>query len=112
MNNQIIRYVAIIAPVFAFCVALSTLLGRIYFLRHFETLGIPASDVHHNIIDYSVISPGVTIFGVGALIVTAVFVWWRSQAELKANWRLVVSMGSGRGNRNSNQHRLPRPVGT
>ena len=75
MNNPNIGYVAVLAPVFAFCLALLTVLGRIYFLKHFETLGIPASDVHLSAIDYSVISPDVTTMGIGICILLPVLVW-------------------------------------
>ena len=75
MNNPNIGYVAVLAPVFAFCLALLTVLGRIYFLKLFETLGIPASDVHLSAIDYSVISPDVTTMGIGICILLPVLVW-------------------------------------
>ena len=71
------------APLVAIFLGFSTLLGRIYFLKYFETVGIPASDVLPNIIDYAVISPDVTILGVGISIVPAFVVWGLSQVRPK-----------------------------
>ncbi len=63
------------AQSFAVFVAISILLGRVYHLTYLETLGIPSSEVRLNVVDYSVLSPDVTILGVGIAIVSAVF-WW------------------------------------
>ena len=55
--------------------AFSILLGRIYFLEYFGTLGIPTNDVQINVIDYSVISPDVAILGVGIMAMWIVYFW-------------------------------------
>lgn len=59
----------------AIFVALSIVLGRIYFLTYFNTLGIPASEVHLNVLDYSIISPDTAILGVGVAVVFALNYW-------------------------------------
>ena len=70
-----IRHVGTVVQSFAVFVAISTLLGRIYSLTYFETLGIPASEIRLSVTEYSVVSPEVTIFGVGFSIVIAIFLW-------------------------------------
>ena len=62
MDNSLLVLRVILQSSFAF-VGLSILLGRMYFLNYFETLGIPTSEVSHNITDYSVIAPFVTLTG-------------------------------------------------
>ena len=75
MNAPSWAHVGIIVQSFAVFVAISTLLGRIYSLTYFETLGIPTSEIRLSVTDYSVVSPEVTIFGVGFSIIMAVFLW-------------------------------------
>ena len=56
--------------------ALSTLLGRIYFMTYYQALGIPTSEVRPNIVEYSLISPSTSIFGIGLAIAFALAIWW------------------------------------
>ena len=65
MNGIAFSPVGLLAQGFTILVAVSVLLGRIYFLNYFEILGIPTSDVQMGVVDYSVISPEVTILGFG-----------------------------------------------
>lgn len=67
-------------------VAISILLGRIYHLTYFATLGIPNSEVSLNIIDYSVISPNVTFLGVGITILLIAYFWGMKVFTLPSNW--------------------------
>ena len=73
MRDDNAGYFGIMAQSFAVFVAISILLGRVYHLTYLETLGIPSSEVRLNVVDYSVLSPDVTILGVGIAIVSAVF---------------------------------------
>ena len=75
MNGPFWGHVGIIVQSFAVFVAISTLLGRIYSLTYFKTLGIPPSEISLSVTDYSVISPEVTIFGVGFSIIVAILLW-------------------------------------
>ena len=75
MNHSGTGYAGIIIQGFAIFVAISILLGRIYFLTYLGTLGIPSTEIRLNAIDYSVMSPDVTILGVGVAILS-VFFWW------------------------------------
>ena len=59
----------------ALLLPLSILLGRVYFLKYFETLGIPPSEVRLNIVEYAVVSPDVAVLGVGFVVIIAVY-WW------------------------------------
>ena len=70
--------VGIVIQSFAIFVALSTMLGRIYFLRYMDVLGVPHTDVRLNVTEYALLSPDVTIFGIGiALIFPAMFLFRR-----------------------------------
>lgn len=77
-------HIGIIVQSFAVFVAISTLLGRIYSLTYFETLGIPVSEISLNVTDYAVVSPDVTIFGVGFSVITAILLWSGGSEALKA----------------------------
>lgn len=70
-----VRHIGIVVQSFAVFVAISTLLGRIYSLTFYETLGIPKSEINLKVLDYSVVSPEVTIFGVGFSLIMAAFLW-------------------------------------
>ena len=97
MNNIAFSPVGLIVQGFTILVAVSIFLGRIYFLNYFETLGIPTSDVPLSIVDYSVISPDVTILGIGIAISYLVFFYivffwdptlFRSSTEW--NWSRIL----------------------
>ena len=60
--------VSIVIQSFAIFVALSTMLGRIYFLTYMDVLGVPHTDVRLNVTDYALLSPDVTVFGIGAAL--------------------------------------------
>lgn len=88
MTSRYLRYVGLIIQSSAIFVALSTLLGRIYFLEYFTELGIPHSESHMNLLDYAVIAPDVTIVGIGVSLVYPTVVMWswtiRIPAELQS----------------------------
>ena len=73
--------------------ALSVLLGRVYFQSYLQTLGIPISDVNIHILDYSIIAPRVTIMGVGIAVgVPSVFLALMfSPSTRSRNWRMVLT---------------------
>ena len=89
MNAPSWGHVGIVVQSFAVFVAISTLLGRIYSLTYFETLGIPVSEIRLNVTDYAVVSPEVTIFGVGFSIIMAIFLWYGGPEALKVVPRWV-----------------------
>ncbi len=96
MNAPSWGHVGIIVQSFAVFVAISTLLGRIYSLTHFETLGIPVSEIPLNVTDYAVVSPEVTIFGVGYSIILAIFFWFVANETLRhvPRWaRILIGIG-------------------
>ena len=68
MSGYNIGYIGIFAQSFAAFVGLTVLLGRIYSLSYYETMGIPSSSIRLSIIDYSIVSPDVTVLGVGLVI--------------------------------------------
>ena len=90
MNGLNMGYVGILIQGFAFFVAVSIFLGRIYFLKYFETLGIPASAARQNIIDYSVVSPDVAVLGIGIAIVGAALVLIARRPRQGPNWNRIV----------------------
>lgn len=63
--------------------AISALMGRVYSLAYHETLGIPNSDISMTVLDYAVVSPEVTVFGVAFSLVVAAFLWsdWQGALE-------------------------------
>ena len=62
MHEENLWKTRIVLQSVAIFVAISVFLGRIYFLSFYERLGLPVTDVPVNIIDYSIISPNVTLF--------------------------------------------------
>ena len=78
-----VRHIGILVQTFAIFVAVSTLLGRIHTLAYYEALGIPVSEIRLSVIDYSVVSPESTTFGVGFSIIIAVYFWYDWQQALK-----------------------------
>ena len=68
MSKRNLGFVLIVFQSFAFFVALSALLGRIYFLTYHEVIGIPTTEISLTAIDYTLISPNVTILGVGTTV--------------------------------------------
>ena len=97
MNNIGVGYTGIVVQGFAIFVAISILLGRIYFQAYLWTLGIPLTEVRLNAIDYSVVSPDVTILGVGVAILS-LFFWWYvttwSLPSAERSW-LKIAIGIG-----------------
>ena len=91
-------HVGIIVQSFAVFVAISTLLGRIYSLTHFEALGIPVSEIPLNVTDYAVVSPEVTIFGVGFSIMMVILFWYDGVQELSKvpRWARILLAGCGK----------------
>ena len=88
MSDRSVGYAGIIVQSFAVFVAIAILLGRIYFLTYLETLGVPATDVRLNVVDYSVISPDVTVLGVGFAVLWAVLVWGLKFITSATDWQL------------------------
>ena len=77
LNGRYFRLTAIIFQSFAAFVGLSILLGRMYSLTYFETLGIIPSTIDINVIGYSIVSPDVTIAGIGTVIaVSSLVMYW------------------------------------
>ena len=75
MNNPTFGLLGLVIQSFAIFVALSTVLGRIYFQSYFQTLGIPTSEVRLSVTDYAIFSPDTTVLGIGIAIAAAVL-WW------------------------------------
>ena len=95
MKNSNVELATIIFQSFAIFLAISVLLGRVYFLTYYEKLGVPTSEVRLNVIEYAVISPDVTILGVGIAIITALIFWW-SKANSTPAWRkdrIIIGCG-------------------
>ncbi len=49
-------------------IAFTIFLGRIYVLTYHETLGVPVFETRLSAIDYAIVSPGVTVIGIGLSI--------------------------------------------
>ena len=68
--------------------AFSTLTGRVYFLKYYDSLGVPTWDIRASAIDYSVISPDVTIFSIGYAIALVAFpLFARLDHSSNRRWR-------------------------
>lgn len=90
-----VRHIGIVVQSFAVFVAISTLLGRIYSLTFYKVLGIPTSEIRLNVTDYAVVSPEVTIFGVGFSLTIAVILWYDGAEGLSIVPRWVrILLGS------------------
>ena len=50
-------------------IALTVFFGRIYVLTYYEVLGIPVYESQMSAINYAIVSPGVTVLGIGLSIV-------------------------------------------
>ena len=88
MSGLDLRLVGIVVQSFAVFVAISTLLGRMYSLTYLEVLGIPTSDIRLSVPEYSVVSPEVSIYGVGSSIIVAILFWsdWLQSLETIPRW--------------------------
>ena len=64
-------------------VGLSVLLGKIYFQSYLQYLGITWADVNPQILDYSTVSPRVTIVGIGYAIGIPFIYWITSNMSVK-----------------------------
>ena len=96
LTGPFLSHAGIIVQSFAVFVALSILLGRIYSQRYLETLGIPSSEVRLNVTDYAVISPEVTVFGVGVATILAVLLLSDTASMLNAVsrwWLFSLALG-------------------
>ncbi len=86
MNDERPRYMVVAIQSLAIFVALSILLGRIYYLTYYETLRIPDIEAPVNPLGYSIISPEVTIMCFGITILIAVYIlfqnWLKSLAAV------------------------------
>ncbi len=86
MNDRNVGHLGTMVQSFAIFVAISILLGRIYVLTYFETLGIPTSEAHLNVVEYSVLSPDVTILGVGIATILPIFLWATKYLTSSKDW--------------------------
>ena len=92
MNDSLRNTSIILVQGSTIFVALSIVLGRIYFLTYYKTLGIPVSEISLSTIDYSVISPDVTVFGIGLSAFIGFSLWARRLLLLSATfqWRMIL----------------------
>lgn len=96
MNLQLTSTASIFAQGLAILVGVSILLGRIYSLTFYEVLGIPISEAHLDAIDYSIVSPDVTILGIGIAILLVASYWLKDFFTLSEDWdRARVVVGAG-----------------
>ena len=86
MNGLNIGYGVVVIQSFAIFAGLSSLLGRVYFTKYYEVLKVPTSEIDISLTDYAVISPDVTILGIGIAITYGLFWWWRRELELPHSW--------------------------
>lgn len=75
MKKRNLGYAIVVVQSFALFVALSIFLGRVYFITYYDMLGIPTSEIRLNPIDYTIISPDVTILGIGMTILIVGLFW-------------------------------------
>lgn len=81
LSNLNVKHIGIVVQSFAVFVAISTLMGRVYSLAYHETLGIPKTEIDLTVLDYAVVSPEVTVFGVAFSLIVAAFLssdWQRA----------------------------------
>ena len=93
LNSRNLHLLVIVVQSFAAFAALSTFLGRIYFVTYYDALGIPASDVRVDFVDYATISPNVTFLGI-ALAALSISVFFnrpnfRNSSDATGKERLV-----------------------
>ena len=93
LNSRNLHLLVIVVQSFAAFAALSTFLGRIYFVTYYDALGIPASDVQVNFVDYATISPNVTFLGI-ALAALSISIFFnrpnfRNSSDATGKERLV-----------------------
>ena len=70
MSN--LRILSILVQSSVAFVGLSIILGRTYFITYFDTLGIPTTEVSHNVTDYSIISPVIPLISVLVIFLPAI----------------------------------------
>lgn len=75
MQRRSLGYAIAVVQSFALFVAISIFLGRVYYITYYETLGIPVSEMHPTPIDYTIVSPDVTILGIGITLLAVGLVW-------------------------------------
>ena len=74
-------------------VAFTIFLGRVYVLTYHETLGIPVSERQLSAIDYAVVSPGVTVIGIGISIMVGSYFLLRGpvvRLQLPKGYKVVL----------------------
>ncbi len=82
-------------------IAFTVFLGRIYVLVYYDTLGVPVSEARLSVIDYVIVSPGVTVMGIGlSILLGAYFLLHRPLERLPLpNWARfrmgLVSIAAG-----------------
>ncbi len=94
-----LRHLLLLAQSFAFFVALSTFMGRIYYLTYYENLNIPTSENYLNPLDYALVSPDVTILGIGITLLWVVIWLVRVPRAKTWHWATIliglVMVGAG-----------------
>ena len=83
LSNLNVKHIGIVVQSFTVFVAISTLMGRVYSLAYHETLGIPKAEISLTVLDYAVVSPEVTVFGVAFSLIVAAFLWSHWQGALE-----------------------------
>ena len=78
MKRDNLQHISIVLQSFTVFVALSILLGRVYYLTYYEFLGIPTPEGSLNAIDYAIISPDVTAFSIGTSGLFGLYLWARN----------------------------------
>lgn len=79
MNSDNIRNITILIQSSTIFIALSTLLGRIYFLKYHQVLGVPVSEAYVSTTDYPIISPDVTVYALGLSVLFGFFMWTKNR---------------------------------
>ena len=75
-------------------VAFTVFLGRVYVLTYYEVLGVPLYEAQFNTIDYAIVSPGITVLGIGfSIIVGSYFLLSEPISRLQLPVRYNFSIG-------------------
>ena len=90
MSNTPWVPLGIIVQSFAVFVAISILLGRIYSESYFGVLGIPTSEIRLSVTDYAVVSPEVTVVGIGLSAILAIIFMSNISSVLNAVSRWAI----------------------
>ena len=96
MSESNARYLpALLGAGVSIFVGLSVLMGRIYFQKYAEILGILESDFRLTAIDYALFSPDVTIVALGMAALTAACLWGLIWSHDRISWNGRYIIGGG-----------------